>query len=87
MQLTQKNLGLILQAGNDPIALQNKEPRYENRSDSATRRSQSAVHSVEQRQLQVVSLEHKDFLKLERWQIWISSAKLQQKYGNPRIKS
>jgi hypothetical protein len=33
------------------------------------------------------SLKHKKLLELERWQVWVSSAKLQQKYESPRIHS
>jgi len=33
------------------------------------------------------SLKHKKLLELERWQVWVSSAKLQQKYESPCIHS
>jgi len=33
-----------------------------------------------------LSLKYKELLKLERWQIWISSAKLHEKYGSPRAR-
>jgi len=33
------------------------------------------------------SLKRKSLLKLERWRIWISSARLREQYGNPRVRA